>query len=326
MIPSVEGVTKALSSARAQGRTVGLVPTMGALHAGHMALVERASRDRDVVAVTIFVNPLQFGPGEDLEEYPRDIDADLAKLERVGVDVAFVPSVAEMYPRGVSTTVRVGRIGEILEGASRPSHFEGVATVVAKLFAMAGPCHAYFGEKDYQQLVVLRRLAADLCFPVEVVACPTVREKDGLAMSSRNARLGAAERASATVLYRSLLAGRAAVASGETRPSRVAGEIASVVRAEPRARLDYAEVVDASDLSVPHDLTGRDLRLLVAAEMGGVRLIDNIPVSVAGAALPGGDAPRFTSDSRDPERVEHHGRESAEHHGREWAQHGRATL
>ncbi len=301
--PPVHLVTRAaelaaaLDAARAAGRRVGLVPTMGALHAGHLSLVERARAECDLVAVTVFVNPLQFGERADLEGYPRTLEADLAMCASAGVDVVFAPPVEEMYPAWpapVATTVRVGGVAEPWEGASRPGHFDGVATIVTKLFALAGRCRAYFGEKDYQQLAVVRRLAGDLCLPVTVVGCPTVREPDGLALSSRNARLGTAERRAATVLHRALDAGRAALEDGERRPTAVADRMAAVVAAEPLARLDYAAAVDPDDLSVPLVLEdGEPVRLLVAARVGEVRLIDNdaaVPVAPRRAAMAGAAA------------------------------------
>ena len=208
VIDSVAGFTKALEADRAAGRTVGLVPTMGYLHEGHASLMRRAAADCDVVAASVFVNPLQFGPGEDLASYPRDLDHDIAVASASGVRYLFAPSTEEMYPGPTLTTVRVEGVSRGLEGDSRPGHFSGVATVVAKLFALAGACRAYFGEKDYQQLVVIGRMARDLSFPVEVVGCPTVREADGLALSSRNVHLSPEERSAAPVLYRALRAGR----------------------------------------------------------------------------------------------------------------------
>ncbi|HET9441841.1 MAG TPA: pantoate--beta-alanine ligase, partial [Acidimicrobiales bacterium] len=203
---TVAGFRKALDAERAAGRRVGLVPTMGWLHDGHLSLVRRAAAECDVVAATIFVNPLQFGESHDLAAYPRDLDRDSGLAAGAGVGHLFAPSVAEMYPGPVRTRVVVADVGDGLEGAHRPGHFEGVATVVAKLFAVAGPCRAYFGEKDWQQLQVVRTLVRDLSFPVEIVGCPTVREPDGLAMSSRNVYLSAEERAAATVLHRALRA------------------------------------------------------------------------------------------------------------------------
>jgi pantoate--beta-alanine ligase len=295
VLHSVGAFRQSLDAARAEGRTVGLVPTMGALHAGHESLVVRAAAECDVVAVTIFVNPLQFGDPSDLEHYPRSLDTDLAACTRLGVSVVFAPSVTEMYPdwpEPPATLVSVGVEAARFEGASRPGHFEGVATVVAKLFSLAGRCRAYFGEKDFQQLAVIRRMAADLGFPVELVPCPTVRETDGLALSSRNARLSEEGRRAAAVLSRALGAARVAIASGERRPAAVAALVASVVATEPLVRLDYGEVVDARDLSTPARLDGRQrLRLLIAAEVEGVRLIDNVSAEVARRPWAEGVAP-----------------------------------
>ena len=268
----------ALDRARAADRTVGLVPTMGALHAGHTSLIARARAECDVVVVTIFVNPLQFGDPDDIAAYPRTLDHDLACAE-AGADVVFVPSVREMYPSWPdppATTVSVRGVSEVWEGASRPGHFDGVATVVAKLFSVAGRCRAYFGLKDFQQLAVVRQLTEDLALPVEVVGCAIVREPDGLALSSRNVRLSPAERAAATVLSRALAAGRAALAGGERSSVAVRAAMRAVVETEPLVDLDYAAVVDARTLADPAhvgDLAG--VRLLIAARVGPVRLIDN---------------------------------------------------
>ena len=264
-----------LDGARAAGVTVGLVPTMGYLHGGHASLIERAAVDHDVVAVTVFVNPLQFGPNEDLEAYPRDLAADTALIERCGGTVLIAPSVEEMYPEPVLTSVHVAEISERLEGASRPTHFAGVSTVVAKLFSIAGPCHAYFGEKDWQQVAVVRRMARDLSLPVIVVGCPTVREPDGLAMSSRNVYLTPEQRAAAPVLHRALQAGADAIRAGARDQAAVEALVADLVRAEPEADLDYAAVVDAASLA-PCDPLAGEVRLLVAARFGRARLIDNV--------------------------------------------------
>ena len=279
VLTSVAELSLVLDGARAAGRRVGLVPTMGALHLGHRSLIVRAAAERDVVAVTIFVNPLQFAEAWDLEHYPRTLPADLEMCREAGAAVVFVPDVAEMYPDWPSTpatTVSVREVGDRWEGSSRPGHFDGVATVVAKLFAMAGRCHAYFGEKDFQQVAVVRRLAADLSFPVEVVACPTVREADGLALSSRNSLLSEAQRRAAPVLARALAEGSTAMAAGERRPRSVAEVMAAVVSEEPEAVLDYAAVVGPADLREPPELApGHPWRLLVAVRFGSVRLIDN---------------------------------------------------
>jgi pantoate--beta-alanine ligase len=279
VLHTVAEFSAALDDERRAGRTVGLVPTMGALHDGHGSLVERAAAACDVVAVTVFVNPLQFGAGEDLDAYPRTLEADVKLAEQSGASIVLAPTVEEMYgPGGTRTTVSVAsEMTTILEGASRPGHFDGVATVVAKLFAMAGRCRAYFGEKDFQQLAVVRRMAADLSFPVEIVGCPTVRAEDGLALSSRNAYLSAEERAVAPVLHRALLAGAEAVRGGDD-PEPV---MAAMLATEPLVRPDYAVVVDAATLQPPRELAG-DLRLLVAARLPSARLIDNVGVTLPG--------------------------------------------
>ena len=279
VLDRIEGFRKELDAARGEGRSVGLVPTMGYLHEGHRSLIERSARECDVTAVTVFVNPLQFGANEDLAAYPRDLERDVALAEQAGAAIVFAPTVDEMYPGGpVLTSVRVGELSGALEGASRPGHFDGVATVVAKLFAIAGPCRAYFGEKDYQQLAVIRRMAADLSLPVDVVGCATVREPDGLALSSRNVYLEGDDRLAATVLHGALRAGAALVEAGERDPGVVRRRMAKIIEAEPRAALDYAEVVNAADLRTPERLSG-ELRLLVAARLGRARLIDNVGVS-----------------------------------------------
>ena len=279
VIDRVDAFSKELEAARAAGRTVGFVPTMGYLHDGHASLVRRAAAECDVVAVSVFVNPLQFAPTEDLGAYPRDLERDVALAQACGAHIVFSPSTEKMYPEPMVTTVSVASVSEGLEGARRPSHFAGVATVVAKLFALAGPCRAYFGEKDFQQLAVIRRLVRDLSFPVDVVGCPTVREPDGLAMSSRNVYLTGDERAAATVLYRALNEGVGLVEVGERDPAVIRARMHTIIEAEPRAALDYAEVVRAGDLSLPDTLSG-ELRLLVAARFGRARLIDNRGVTI----------------------------------------------
>ncbi len=278
VVTTAAALRTALDVVRHDGGTVGLVPTMGYLHDGHVSLMDAAVADNDVTATTIFVNPLQFAPTEDLAAYPRDLAGDTARCEAAGVGVLFTPSVEEMYPVPIQTTVSVAGITETMEGASRPSHFAGVATVVAKLFALAGPCRAYFGEKDFQQLAVVRTMARDLSFPVDVVGCPTVREPDGLAMSSRNAYLTPEERAAAPVLHRALQAGADAVRAGERDPAVVRGLLAGMVDAEPLAELDYAAVVDAATLEVVDPLVG-EVRLLTAARFGRARLLDNVGVT-----------------------------------------------
>ena len=279
VITTIAEVRAALDGVRQAGGTVGLVPTMGALHEGHASLAARAAAECATTAVTIFVNPLQFGPGEDLGSYPRRLEDDLAVAEAAGAGLVFAPTAAEMWPGGPpATVVTVSGLSEGLEGASRPGHFAGVATVVSTLFNLAGPCRAYFGEKDYQQLAVVRRLAADLSFPVEVVACPTVREPDGLACSSRNAHLSAEERQAAAVLYRAVRDAAEAISAGGRDAERVRRVMADRVAAEPLAVLDYAEVVDGATLVPLHRVAG-DVRLMVAARIGTTRLIDNLGVT-----------------------------------------------
>lgn len=265
-----------LDAARAEGRTVGLVPTMGALHRGHAGLIRLAAERCDVTVVSVFVNPLQFGAGEDFEAYPRDLDADADLAGRAGADVVFAPPVEEMYPRPIQTTVHVDGITTVLEGAFRPAHFDGVSTVVAKLFALTGRCRAYFGEKDWQQLAVVRRMAADLSMPVEVIGVPTVREPDGLALSSRNVYLSPAEREVAPLIHLALQAGAQLVADGETDPVAISSVMVSVLATEPAFDLHYAVAVDPHSLvSPPAFHPGDEVRLLVAARLGRARLIDN---------------------------------------------------
>jgi len=276
VLDRAEALRKALDAERAGGRAVGLVPTMGALHSGHTSLMARAAAECDVVVVSVFVNPLQFGPGEDLDAYPRDLDADRARVAAAGSSYLFAPAMSEMFPEPPLTTVTVAGLSETLEGATRPAHFAGVATTVTKLLSLAGPCRAYFGEKDYQQLAVIRRLARDLSLPVEVVGCPTVRDPDGLALSSRNRYLTGEERAVAPTLYAALVAGRRAIQDDHERdPEVVRAAMTSTVAKEPRFTLDYAEVVDAVDLTPINALSG-ELRLLIAAVLGRARLIDNL--------------------------------------------------
>jgi pantoate--beta-alanine ligase len=268
-----------LDRVRGSGAGVGLVPTMGALHDGHGSLIEAASARNQEVVTTVFVNPLQFGPNEDFTAYPRGLDADLALAEAAGATVLFAPGLDEMYPGGpaaVRTTVHVAGVTAPLEGAHRPGHFDGVATVVAKLFAIAGPCTAYFGEKDFQQLAVVRRMAADLSLPVQVVGCPTVREANGLAMSSRNRYLTDDERNRAAVIFRALVTGRDLVEGGESSPDAVSSAMRSVLASEAVvSSIDYVAVVDPATFDAPVSIAG-EVRLLIAARVGRARLIDNV--------------------------------------------------
>jgi pantoate--beta-alanine ligase len=262
---------------RAHGARLGLVPTMGALHAGHRELIRRAVAGNDAVLVSIFVNPLQFGTGEDLDRYPRTMEADLALCEREGVAAIFAPDRATMYPGGTpGTTIDPGPLGVVLEGQVRPGHFAGVLTVVAKLFHLVAPGAAYFGEKDYQQLTLIRAMARDLDFDLDVVGCPTVREPDGLALSSRNAYLSAVDRDRALTLSRALFAGASSAADGGPAVLKRAGEVlAAGPGGLPAVDTDYLELRDPDFGPAPQRGAAR---LLVAARVGPTRLIDNIPV------------------------------------------------
>ncbi len=272
-----------LEESRSTGMQIGLVPTMGALHAGHGSLIERARRECDVVVVTIFVNPLQFNDHADLDRYPRTLEEDLNFCQERGADIVFVPSVEEMYPgypAPPGSVVHVSGVTEILEGAFRPGHFDGVATVVAKLFAIAGRCKAYFGEKDYQQIAVVRELVREMLLPVEVVPCPTVREADGLAMSSRNRNLSPKMRKAALSLYRALLAGEKAICSSAGIDVAKKAMVVEMEK-EEGVLVEYAEIVYADSFVPVGNKLGNDgerIRLLVAAKVGDVRLIDNIGV------------------------------------------------
>ena len=263
-----------LSLATSGSTRLGLVPTMGALHAGHLSLV-RAATAGGVVAASIFVNPTQFGPTEDFARYPRTFEADCAALEREGVDIVFAPSVAEMYPKGESTWVTVEGLSERLDGRSRPGHFRGVTTVVAKLFHIIQPDAAFFGQKDAAQLAIIRRMVRDLNFPVEIVGCPIVREPDGLAMSSRNVYLSPEERRHALVLHRSLEQVEREFRTGDKDGARLAGKGRAVIAGEPAVRLDFFEIVDPDTLE-PVDQIAKPALVAVAAYVGSTRLIDNL--------------------------------------------------
>ena len=253
-------------------RPLGLVPTMGALHAGHRSLLDRARSDNSTLAASIFVNPKQFGPAEDFSEYPRDRKSDLAMMEETGVDLLFTPSVDEIYPDGFDTSTDVGRIARRLEGEHRPGHFRGVATVVCKLLTIARPDRAYFGQKDAQQSLVIKRLSADLDLGADIVVCPTVREQDGLALSSRNKYLSPAEREAATVLFRSL---KLAEDPGATEADGVRSRMRDLIGSEPHATVEYVSVADAETLE-ELDVIDRPALVSVAVHIGDTRLIDNI--------------------------------------------------
>jgi pantoate--beta-alanine ligase len=275
IVRSIVETRAALRELRAQNRTLGLVPTMGALHEGHLSLVRAARAQCDVVAASIFVNPTQFGPSEDFSNYPRTFENDCWLLEAEGVDLLFAPETEEMYPPGATTLVEVEGIGDRLDGVSRPGHFRGVATIVAKLFHILGPDQAFFGQKDAAQVAVLRRMVRDLNFPLEIVVCPTVREPDGLALSSRNRYLSIDERAQALILHRALNAIERRAAEGELQSEQLIDAGLEVLAYEPYARLDYLKIVDPGTLEDIRDV-GQGALVAIAAWLGSTRLIDNI--------------------------------------------------
>jgi pantoate--beta-alanine ligase len=273
---TVAATLASCDEARSNGASIGFVPTMGSFHDGHVSLIGRARSERDVAVVSIFVNPLQFGDPADLAAYPRDEEHDLQIARELNVDIVFAPSTEEMYPHGRSeVTVDPGPLGERLEGASRPGHFRGVLTAVAKLFHAVGPCRAYFGEKDAQQLALVRRMVADLSFPVEVASSATVRDPDGVAMSSRNARLTAEQRDAAGCLFLALSEAAELANQGERDAAKLVAAMAREIGATPEARLDYAAVVDEATFQEVREIRA-PARALVAARFGPTRLIDNL--------------------------------------------------
>jgi pantoate--beta-alanine ligase len=279
IVRSSEELTRAVAALKREG-SIALVPTMGALHQGHMALVEEAKKRADRVIATIFVNPTQFGPGEDFARYPRREQGDVQMLEEAGCDLLWMPSVEDIYPKGFSTTVHVAGVSERWEGEARPGHFDGVATVVAKLLLAVMPGLAFFGEKDFQQLVVIRRMVADLAMPVEIVGVPTVREADGLALSSRNDYLSADERQRALALPRALETASAAILAGQPVQSALS-EARQSLSGDGFSRIDYVALVDAETLE-PVEARRGDTRLIAAAIIGKTRLIDNLPLQEHG--------------------------------------------
>lgn len=274
-IRTISWMKEKAREARSEQLVIGLVPTMGALHAGHMALVERARKECAPVYTSIFLNPTQFGANEDLSKYPHPLEADVEKLTSAKVDALFLPNAAEVYPPGFSTYVHVEGLSERLEGKSRPGHFRGVATVVLKLFEIVQPNYAYFGRKDAQQVRIIQKMAQDLNLDVELVICPTVREPDGLAMSSRNVYLNGEERKAATVLVRALRAAETELRSGVRDTLELQRAMRKVLESEARARVDYAEIVDADEFE-PVVRVGRRCYALLAVRIGSTRLIDNM--------------------------------------------------
>jgi pantoate--beta-alanine ligase len=273
-IPEMQSLAESL---RRQGKTIGFVPTMGFLHEGHLSLMRRARQECDAVVASIFVNPTQFGPQEDFDRYPHDDEGDRAKCGSAGVDILFIPSAAAMYPEKPSVFVDVEGISDILEGAARPGHFRGVATVVSKLFHIVKPHTAYFGQKDYQQCAVIRRMVKCLNMDVKIAVLPTVREQDGLAMSSRNSYLGAEERRAAAAIYRALSSAGQLVKAGVKEPEKLKNKIQAVLQEERGISIDYIEIVDCESL-VPRAVVQENMVVLVAVRLGRTRLIDNLPV------------------------------------------------
>ena len=266
---------------REQDRTIGLVPTMGALHEGHLSLVREARRMCDVVVVSVFVNPAQFGPGEDFERYPRNLTQDTALLTDYNVDYIFAPPVEEIYPKGFTTYVNVSGLSKLLEGEARPGHFRGVTTIVTILFNIVKPDFAFFGQKDAQQAIIIRRLVKDLALDTEVIVLPTVREDSGLAMSSRNAYLTPEEQEAATVIHRALAKAKEAYKAGEKHAAKLIDLVRTTIETEPRVRMDYASVIDADTLESLEKLDDRPMLIAVAAYIGKIRLIDNTTLNSA---------------------------------------------
>lgn len=275
IVTSILEMQSLAESLRRQGSFIGFVPTMGFLHEGHLALMRQARQACQVVVVSIFVNPTQFGPNEDFERYPRDEEGDRKKCEAAGVDVLFMPMASEMYPEKPSVFVTVEGISEILEGKVRPGHFRGVATVVNKLFNIVKPHKAFFGQKDFQQCVVIKRMVKGLNLDVEIVSLPTVREQDGLAMSSRNSYLNAAERRAAPVIFRALSAARDLFAAGTREPEKIKNKIEAILQSGPGITIEYVELVDPENLALL-DTPRNAMAILVAVRLGRTRLIDNL--------------------------------------------------
>jgi pantoate--beta-alanine ligase len=281
-----------LRGIRAEGKTIGFVPTMGALHEGHLTLIRRARADCDLVLVSIFVNPTQFGPNEDFAAYPRNLARDQKLASNEGTDALFAPAVEEIYPPGAQTVVDVPELSSVLEGAYRPGHFQGVATVVTKLFHIVQPDRAYFGQKDYQQWLLIERMARDLNMFIDVVPIPTVREPDGLALSSRNAYLSPEERQAATILYRTLQRATELVQNGARDPRRVQTELEALIAAEPLATIDYVALVHPDTLQPVTMLAESVTLAALAVRIGKTRLIDNMLLAPQGVPLPNNRLPK----------------------------------
>lgn len=279
VVKSTESVRVLMKAARSEGNKVGFVPTMGALHVGHISLIEAATKECDFVVVSIFVNPTQFGPGEDFEKYPRPLEGDLDICRKGGVDVVFVPTPEQMYPTENITWVNVEKLTETLCGEFRPGHFRGVATVCAKLFNIVGPDVAYFGQKDAQQAVVIKRMVADLNMPLDIVVCPTVREESGLVVSSRNKYLTEEQKKDATLIYKSLQKCREMIDAGTTDTKTITAEMGKILSQAPSIQIEYVSIVDAENLQKLDKIIGKILAA-VAVRIGPARLIDNIVVDI----------------------------------------------
>ncbi|MBN1526035.1 MAG: pantoate--beta-alanine ligase [Candidatus Omnitrophica bacterium] len=278
-IETISGMSTFSKTAKKEGKSIGLVPTMGALHEGHLSLVRAAKKENDIVVMSVFVNPIQFGPSEDLDKYPRDFKRDGEMARAAGVDAVFHPSASQMYPEGFSTYVNVEGLTDTLCGASRPGHFRGVTTVVMKLFAIVKPDAAYFGQKDAQQAIVVKKMAEDLNLDIDVRILPVVREKDGLAMSSRNAYLSTDERKDSAVLYQALRKAEDLMRQGETDPAKVVKAMEGMIKAKQNARIDYIAVVDPKNLRDAKTVSG-DALVALAVFIGKTRLIDNVIVTI----------------------------------------------
>ncbi|NLL52590.1 MAG: pantoate--beta-alanine ligase [Peptococcaceae bacterium] len=285
IIKQIDALRENINQAKKQNKTIVFIPTMGFLHQGHLSMAELARRQDETrskfyIVMSIFVNPLQFGPNEDYDKYPRDLSRDAELAQRAGVDIIFAPTVHEMYPEGTSlTTVSVAEVTEGLCGAGRPGHFQGVTTVVSKLFNIVQPDIAYFGQKDYQQAITIKKMVQDLNFPIEIIVAPTVREQDGLAMSSRNSYLSPEERRQAPVLYRSLQEGAALIKQGETRPEIIREKIVQRIRNESTGQIEYVEIRNADNLATT-SIIDSNVVIALAVRLGSTRLIDNIVVEV----------------------------------------------
>ena len=282
IVTSVKDFQNLLSEKRNLGEEIGFIPTMGALHEGHTSLIDTSVREKKTTVVSIFINPLQFSPEEDLDDYPLNFEKDKEICAKNKVDLLICTTQKEIYPKGPTELEEIGELGKILEGKSRPSHFQGVAKVVARLFEIVGDAYVYFGEKDFQQIMVVNDLVKRRRFPVEIVACPTIRQIDGLALSSRNVYLTEEQRADAPVLYRALNVGAESIVDGEKNSENLKKLISDIVRNESKGDLDYVEVVD-SETFTPLDLlsdSGKKIRILIACKFGNARLIDNIGVVI----------------------------------------------